>query len=532
MKLTFMPKLVALAATAMALAGSALAYTGAIYTTWPDGTTTNGNVYDSKDHVYLNGGPQNANANGLPDGIYFFQVTDPSGKTLLSTDSAVNRRVMVFGGAVFGVGVYYSTSTGNTSYLGSTLPLSDHPEGAFNASNNSIGVKLMPYNDTPNAGGEYKAWLIPVDKATIGSDGIQLNFANNDAKTDNFKVRTDGGGGTEESFLTIFKFYDCNANGLLDPEDVPIPGFKFQLTYTDKNGGFHNGEIVYTDANGIVSLSVKPNTPYTAREFLPTTVGATWYESTPNANTGGDTFADGTGLYGFQGTTPGAGGQRDIEFGNYAMAPASGGLTLGFWSNKNGETKMTGSSIGQVLNGTANGALNGKNLVNASGALVAPFANYSVFRTWILSANATNMAYMLSAQLAAMELNVAFGNENGNTVVFVPASDSTGAGALIGQTLFNGDGFGHKANINQAVGGWTITINDLMSAAVTSLGANKVTVASGSVRTYQDALKTLIDQLNNNSIPGGGGFILPPIPPFSTPYLPAGGFYIDIPPTQ
>jgi hypothetical protein len=47
------------------------------------------NIYDAKEDVYLNGGPGiNApdDAAGLPAGTYSFQVTDPSGKTLLSSD--------------------------------------------------------------------------------------------------------------------------------------------------------------------------------------------------------------------------------------------------------------------------------------------------------------------------------------------------------------------------------------------------------------------------------------------------------------
>src|SRR5512132_4095786 len=69
--------------------GAAIAgpVTGAIFTTIIDGTAVNHNIYDRKEDVYLNGGPQpNAPCTeaGLPDGDYYFQVTDPSGKVLLS----------------------------------------------------------------------------------------------------------------------------------------------------------------------------------------------------------------------------------------------------------------------------------------------------------------------------------------------------------------------------------------------------------------------------------------------------------------
>ena len=66
--------LIAILAVSTAFAG----VSGAIYTTNSDGTTVNGNIYPSKDAVYLSGGPQNQNAAGLsPDGLYYFQVTDP-----------------------------------------------------------------------------------------------------------------------------------------------------------------------------------------------------------------------------------------------------------------------------------------------------------------------------------------------------------------------------------------------------------------------------------------------------------------------
>ena len=56
------------------------------------------NIYAAKQDVYLNGGPGiNAphDAAGLPAGTYSFQVTDPSGKTLLSTDAVACRQFTV-----------------------------------------------------------------------------------------------------------------------------------------------------------------------------------------------------------------------------------------------------------------------------------------------------------------------------------------------------------------------------------------------------------------------------------------------------
>lgn len=151
----------------------AQAATGAIYTTDKTGTIVNANTnYGFATDVYLSGGPQNQTASGPADGTYFFQVTDPSGKTLLSTDNAVCRQLTVAGGRV----------------VGAAGPACKHANGTFNPANGATPVQLAPFSVTPNPGGEYKAWMIPTSKATIGSDPKVLSFNQKDAKTDNFKI--------------------------------------------------------------------------------------------------------------------------------------------------------------------------------------------------------------------------------------------------------------------------------------------------------------------------------------------------------
>ena len=99
---------IALAAAIVGLSGAlanAGPLPGAIFTTNADGSIVNGNTkYLSKcglTGVWLDGGPPvNApsTAAGLPDGEYYFQVTDPSGKVLLSTDPVNNRCVTIESG--------------------------------------------------------------------------------------------------------------------------------------------------------------------------------------------------------------------------------------------------------------------------------------------------------------------------------------------------------------------------------------------------------------------------------------------------
>jgi len=152
------------------LVGSAFA--GAIYTTDETGTIVNANTnYGASSDVYLIGGPQNTTASGPADGDHYFQVTDPSGKRLLSTDNAECRQLTVTGGRG----------------VGATGPC-PHANGTFNPANGATPVQLAPFGPTPNAGTVYKAWMIPKSKATIGPDPKVLIFAQKDTKTDNFKI--------------------------------------------------------------------------------------------------------------------------------------------------------------------------------------------------------------------------------------------------------------------------------------------------------------------------------------------------------
>ena len=166
---------------------------GAIFTTVVNGSQVNYNIYPSKDAVYLDGGPPPGapqTAAGLPDGTYVFQVTDPSGKTLLSQDLANCRQFTVANGIITGV-----VNVGGCQ----------HQTGA-DIDHNAVTVQLMPYADTPNNGGEYKAWATPVANylqgcATLGvSNGLGVvdcgmsggdvhGFIPSHSKTDNFKAR-------------------------------------------------------------------------------------------------------------------------------------------------------------------------------------------------------------------------------------------------------------------------------------------------------------------------------------------------------
>jgi hypothetical protein len=166
---------------------------GAIFTTNSTGAVVNQNLYNSKCDVYLDGGPgpkAPAKAAGLPAGDYYFQVTDPSGATLLSTDPVSNRRFTVSSNGV----IVAFTGTGGPA----------HPTGIDqdHGSLGAITIRLANSNcptdfaNTPNTGDVYKVWATPVG-SFLGDPTLADNpcsgacshgFVHSQSKTDNFKA--------------------------------------------------------------------------------------------------------------------------------------------------------------------------------------------------------------------------------------------------------------------------------------------------------------------------------------------------------
>jgi hypothetical protein len=198
---------------------------GAIFTTLPDGSEVNFNHYPDKESVYLDGGPGPGapqTAAGLDDGTYVFQVTNPSGRVLLSTDPAGCRQFTVSNGVITGV-----VATGCQHLTGTDI---DH---------GAVTVQLMPYLDTPNPGGVYKAWATTVGDYLLGCtalgvpNGLEVvdcgfkagvaehGFIPSHSKTDNFKVG-------DEVIVEIDTRFHSESGALLDGQSV---------TWTDTLGG-------------------------------------------------------------------------------------------------------------------------------------------------------------------------------------------------------------------------------------------------------------------------------------------------------
>jgi hypothetical protein len=134
--------------------------------------------------------------------------------------------------------------------------------------------------------------------------------------------------------------------------------------------------------------------------------------------------------------------------------------------------------------------LNGLNLRTATGAAFdlstsASFSQaFAAWSTWLANASATNMAYMLSAQLAAMRLNVLAGYVQGGALLYAPE-----LAPFIG-SIYPTTGLDPVSKF--------ITVNSLMTLANNELGVDGYTPSGDARRPYQNALKTVLDRANNN----------------------------------
>jgi len=388
-----MPAILAALVLCVTAVTAAPPFTGAIFTTDSTCTGVNLNIYDSRDAVYLDGGPNSPGAAGLPDGSYYVKVSDPSGANVLGV-----------------------TSTASVSVSGGEFASCYQLSAILNSASSLF--LLAGYDETPNNGGEYKV--------EISGDPA---FPSSSTKSDNFKVKphSPDDDHTPQATLDVHKFYDANANGTWDSGEVAITGWKV-----------HIQDGISYDRYTPVSIIVDPD-DYTVNEFAP--IENNWIATTPASVSVHleDAF------------------HNTIDFGNVCLG-GGGGLTLGFWSNKNGQALVGADDLSM---------LTALNLVGASGAAFDP-TTAAGLKTWLLNGTAVNMAYMLSVQLSAMELNVFNGKVSGAALVY--------GGASLG----------------------FLSINSLMAQANAALLANPVTLSDGAARSAQELLKNVLDGANNN----------------------------------
>lgn len=264
-------------------------------------------------------------------------------------------------------------------------------------------------------------------------------------------------GAPSGSTIAGLKFYDTNTNGVQD-DPVAEPGIQGWQIVLAGPSGTTNTTTVATNIAGAFSFVNLDSGTYGVCEVIPA-AQPQWIPTTATSRSGIVVPPD----------------DSATRFGNVCLG-GGGGLTLGFWSNKNGQFILTGSKTGSTLTSNYLTLLNGLNLRNASGANfdLPNTNNYTPLRNWLLNATATNMAYMLSAQLATMELNVLSGGVGGTALIFAPGSTSANA-------------FGFAS------------VSAVMAEANTELGLHGLTLSGSPYRTYQEALKNALDQANNNN---------------------------------
>jgi len=288
-------------------------------------------------------------------------------------------------------------------------------------------------------------------------------------------------------FIQALKFCDVNGDGLLDPGDPGISNWPIILSpdpnkcsgVTDVNGLLTCPGLPFPDIYDVFEGS-RSGCVHTAT-CIDGVCGGCSDNAAPCQNDGDCTVIKGHVL----GSTcvpnsppanpaivdlPTATSHHQVEFGNTCLG-AGGGMTMAFWASTAGQALMDPADLT---------LLDGLNLVNLNGTAFNPSTNAQV-KTWLLNATATNMAYLLSAQLAAMELNVKHGFVSGTALV------SAGK-APVGCTV-----------PGLSVPGF-ITINDLMADANTELGAagGNITPIGNPERVCQAFKQNALNVTNNN----------------------------------
>jgi 6-phosphogluconolactonase (cycloisomerase 2 family) len=231
------------------------------------------------------------------------------------------------------------------------------------------------------------------------------------------------------TLLDVVKYYDRNTNGQLDPSESTIPGWKVRV-----------GSTAYLTPK---SLKVDPGV-YQVTEVSPK---QTNWRPTAAASVQ---------------VSAAAGDRATVRFGNVCVG-TGGALGTGFWGNKNGQALFGSDDLVTMVS---------LNLRNANGSNFDPLS-YKAFASWLQGSTSTNMAYELSANLAAMKLNVLHGKVNGSSLISAPGTVSA-----------NAAGFA--------------TVNDVMNEANAELGLHGLTTSGTPFRAYQTVLRDAMLNANGD----------------------------------
>jgi hypothetical protein len=183
-------------------------------------------------------------------------------------------------------------------------------------------------------------------------------------------------------------FYDANANGSKDwGENAPIEGVAFNLWGKAS-------ATQYAGPDGKTCFAGVPTGVNTIEATLPGGYLPTMDSQTIN-------------LY----------QPAFLNFGMVCLGGA-GARDIGFWMSKQGQAVFEDSwKAPYLLQWMAF-----LNLRNEDGSRFVP-TSYTQLRAWLQRANAKNMVYKVSAQLAVLFLNTELGMVNGSRMVYAPSAD-------------------------------------------------------------------------------------------------------------
>jgi hypothetical protein len=377
-------------------------------------------VFDGKD-VYMSFA-------GLPAGFVYnlyVHVTDRVNGVLdqvLSANDPADRFVRV-------------DRTGSTIDLSLPFTNGANPNTIVTLPSGDEILLISPVNSPAHEPCLFKAWIGDrVDTAGIPNSPYLI--LGSDAT--NCALRTFQyfriGDATPGSDVTGSAFEDADRDCVRDAGEGPLAGWTVSLVTPTTT------QSTLTDANGAYRFVNVPAGSYTVELALQ----SGWDATCPT-------------VVSIQ--VCGCANQLGGDFAAARIQRGCEGRTIGFWRNRNGTALITQYGILPTLSGLC--------LADANGTMANPPATLSAWGSWLQRANATNMAYMLSAQLAGMHCNVLAGNVDPNCAV-------------------NGGSLGN------------ISIADLMRQAVAALCADGYTPTGDPNRALQSALKDALDNANNN----------------------------------
>jgi hypothetical protein len=354
-----------------------------------------------------------------PSGDYYVHVTDRVngiGDAVLSLNDPLDRFITVsnLGGGVMEI----------------TVP--NNPTLVMGAGLNGLGDSLPLGFFAPNLEDTclFKAWLGDTWNEPVNPSNPYLLLAGPVRSYRYFRIG-DGSGSTISGIV----FDDFDADGTQDAGEPGLAGVEVQLIGT-------SGTATTTSAaDGSYTFLAVADGEYEVKQIVDPLSGRV-------ATTPSSSFV----------TVCGCGTAQGADFGQNLANTNCDGHTIGFWRNKHGRDLVDSHNLLPEL-----GAMN---VVDENGDYFTT-NDINEYKNWLKGAKATNMAYMLSAQLTAMNFNVRVGFVGGSCMIDDP-------------------------NLGQ------VTIQSVIQLAIDSLATDPYTPKHHAQRDYQEQLKDALDAANNN----------------------------------